>query len=95
MSVFHHKNPSHPTAVLGDEKLLIFNNSRVAFKFFGKFLKMLILTALKSAEFFKGFGIENTTRGLSKFGAAGVVMQSLGNAKCCCSEIQALTVKEI
>ena len=43
---------------------------------------MLILTALKSAEFFKGFGIENTTRVLSKFGAAGVVMQSLENAKC-------------
>ena len=43
---------------------------------------MLILTALKSVEFFKGFGIENTTRVLSKFGAAGVVMQSLENAKC-------------
>ena len=33
---------------------------------------MLNLTALKSAEFSKGFGIENTTRVMSKFGAASL-----------------------
>ena len=35
ISLFPHQNPSHPTAVVGEITLLIFNNSRVVFKVFG------------------------------------------------------------
>ena len=77
--MFHHPNPSHPTAVVGEIKLLFFNNSRVFFKVCG--VLWVIIETLenanfhKSADFFKGF-----TRVMSKFGVARVVMQSLENA---------------